>query len=66
MRSLNSCCAGPGTLLVALSLIGPAFAQMRHTSAASDPFQHVFICAPLIGSGPVADPKRPMFIPAQG
>ena len=66
MRSLNSCRAVLGPLVIGLSLIVPVFAQMRHTSAAPDLNQHIFICAPLVGAGTKADPKRPMFIPAQG
>ena len=54
-------------ILVALVLSGvPAQAQMRHTSAAPDPHQHIFVIVPLIGAGTAADPKRPMFTPAQG
>ena len=41
-------------------------ADVRHTAAAKDLNYHVYAVVPLTGSGTAADPKRPMFVPAQG
>ena len=56
-------------IAVALAILLFVFslsAQMRHSTAAPDPHQHIYAIVPMIGSGTAADPKRPMFVPANG
>jgi hypothetical protein len=67
MRPLTSGLAISAALSV-LSFIAssPVLAQMRHTTAPSDPHLRIYAIVPLIGAGTAADPKRPMFVSATG
>jgi hypothetical protein len=58
--------AGLLLLLILFFASHPATAQMRHSAGVSDQYQHIFMICPLGGSGTMDDPKRPMFVPAQG
>ena len=65
MRSLffvRSAAAG----LIAVCFAAALPAQMRYSTAPSDPYQHIYAIVPMVGGGTVADPKRPMFVPAGG
>lgn len=64
MRPLNSGLAAWAILAFFLPSAS-VLAQMRHTTAPADSHQHIFAIVPITGSGTIADPKRPMFAPAQ-
>ena len=65
MRSLN-CCSPVVAALATVLVVSPAFAQMRHKPVATDAHQHIFAIVPIVGTGTMADPKRPMFAAAEG
>jgi len=65
MRPLKLCRLISAVVLLLNVLPSNSLAQMRNTSA-SDQYQHVFAVVPLIGKGTGDDPKRLMFVPAEG
>jgi hypothetical protein len=66
MRRLNSGLVVVAAVLLSSLFSPPVEAQMRYSTAPTDPHQHIYAILPLIGSGTVIDPIRPMFVPAQG